>query len=261
MCTLFIAREVYDASPLVIAANRDEWYARAASAPARFSETAEGVQVLAGRDLVAQGTWMGTTREGFFVAVTNQRTFAAPKADARSRGALVADLLRAGSHREARRLIEGIDGREYNGFNVIFGDARAVSVAYGRPSEARVELEEVPVGMHVLPNDRLDSRTMPKVERVLELAPRDVHLAWPELGQALARMLGDHQTPAPESVDAPPSSARFDLETVVKLHAVCIHTPVYGTRSATLLAMAPGKLQHYEFAEGAACVTPFVSVA
>ena len=63
MCTLLLAWQVDPERPLVVAANRDEFYGRA-SAPAQL--WSEAPQVLAGRDLQGGGTWLGVTRAGRF---------------------------------------------------------------------------------------------------------------------------------------------------------------------------------------------------
>ena len=84
MCTLLLAWGVDPARPLLVAANRDELYARP-TAPAQF--WADAPQVLAGRDLEAGGTWLGVTRGGRFAALTNVREPGVrPSPNARSRG-------------------------------------------------------------------------------------------------------------------------------------------------------------------------------
>ena len=70
MCMLVLAYRVRADCPLLLAANRDELYDRPA-APARFWP--EAPQLLAGRDLLAGGSWLGVTRAGRFAAVTNYR--------------------------------------------------------------------------------------------------------------------------------------------------------------------------------------------
>jgi uncharacterized protein with NRDE domain len=70
MCLVFIAWRVHPDYPLVVAANRDEFFARP-TAPAAF--WTEAPDVLAGRDLEAGGSWMGITRGGRFAALTNFR--------------------------------------------------------------------------------------------------------------------------------------------------------------------------------------------
>src|SRR5687767_9378576 len=92
MCTLLLAWHVHPALALVVAANRDEEYGRPTE-PARF--WADAPELLAGRDLVAGGTWLGVTRAGRFAAITNVREPGVPApAGVRSRGELVAGFLR-----------------------------------------------------------------------------------------------------------------------------------------------------------------------
>ncbi|HEY7767706.1 NRDE family protein, partial [Longimicrobium sp.] len=91
MCLIVLAIDQHPRHRLIAAANRDEFYARPTATAAWWSD-APGV--LAGRDLQEGGTWMGVTRAGRFAAITNYRETAPPRADAPSRGALVADFLR-----------------------------------------------------------------------------------------------------------------------------------------------------------------------
>ena len=87
MCLILVAWKVHPAFPLVVAANRDEFFARPTSAAAFWKDAP---QVLAGRDLDAGGTWMGVTCAGRFAALTNFRDPAQMRASAPSRGPLVA---------------------------------------------------------------------------------------------------------------------------------------------------------------------------
>ena len=70
MCLIFVAHGVRDDYPLVVAANRDEFHSRAASAATFWSDAPN---VLAGRDLQAGGTWLGVDNRGRFSAITNYR--------------------------------------------------------------------------------------------------------------------------------------------------------------------------------------------
>ena len=125
MCLIVFAWQVIPGIPLIAAANRDEYYARA-TAPA--SAWPEHPQIYAGRDLKAGGSWMGIsqsetgTASPRFAAITNIRAPAEHRDDAPSRGHLVADYL-AGSM-SAQEYVDtiraGIDA--YNGFNLVLGD-------------------------------------------------------------------------------------------------------------------------------------------
>ena len=70
MCLIVLAWRVRPDFPLIVAANRDEFHARPA---ARAAFWQDHPAILAGRDLEANGTWMGVTRSGRFAAVTNYR--------------------------------------------------------------------------------------------------------------------------------------------------------------------------------------------
>src|SRR5579872_5578427 len=129
MCTLIAIFGVHPDLPLIVAANRDELYARPWAPPARVRESPV---VVAGLDLTQKGTWLGVTRDGFFAGVTNQRTHGEVDAAKKSRGKLVLDVLEAGSVDAVVALVSGVDAREYNPFNLLFGDARSLHVAYAR---------------------------------------------------------------------------------------------------------------------------------
>jgi len=85
MCLIVFAWRPGHAQPLVVAANRDEFYARPSLPLAQWPEAP---QVYAGRDLEAGGTWLGIGAAGRFAALTNIRNPHQPPA-LRSRGELV----------------------------------------------------------------------------------------------------------------------------------------------------------------------------
>lgn len=90
MCLIFVSHGMTEGYPLVVAANRDEFYDRAAS-PAAFWD--DHPDILAGRDLVARGTWLGVSRGHRFAALTNFRSGLPRDPNAPSRGDLVRDFL------------------------------------------------------------------------------------------------------------------------------------------------------------------------
>lgn len=254
VCTFVVLNRVRDDLPLVLAANRDEIYAREAEPP---QVLVDQPRVIGGRDVRSGGTWLGVTPGGFFAGVTNQRTYSGPDPSLESRGPLVVHALELGNREAVRAMLERLDPGRYNSFNLIYGDASGVEVAYGRREAARVEIAEMPPGLHVVPNDRIDSPEFPKVIRLRQLIEPALQAPWPELRATLVGALADHEQPPPDSLPPLPPGSRFDADFVRKLHAVCIHTPNYGTRSATLLALTSGAVADYEFAPGPPCTTPF----
>jgi uncharacterized protein with NRDE domain len=119
MCLILLAWRAHAEYPLAVAANRDEFHARPASAAGFWSDHPG---VLAGRDLQAGGTWMGVARSGKFAAVTNYRGAHEPSA-AHSRGALVTGFL---AHAQAPgTYMESVFAKSnsYSGFNLLIADA------------------------------------------------------------------------------------------------------------------------------------------
>ena len=70
MCLIVLAWRPGHAQPLLVAANRDEFYARP-SQP--LAEWPDRPGLIAGRDLQAGGTWLGVGPGGRFAALTNIR--------------------------------------------------------------------------------------------------------------------------------------------------------------------------------------------
>lgn len=257
MCTVVAIKARHAEIPLVVAANRDEFYARPTRAPARVHE--EPIAV-AGIDVQKGGTWMGANALGVFVALTNQRQYEGADDSLSSRGQIVLDALAETDVEGIDAILESLDGRDYNGFNLLYGDATTLRVAYARSELARVEIEDLADGVWVLPNDRIGSPEFPKARRAQQLVEPILETGWPALAGDVRRLLADHERPPIERVPAPPPGSVFTHEIVHLLQSICVHTPVYGTRSSTLLALSPGAVEHYLYADGPPCEAPFADI-
>ncbi|MEM9189558.1 MAG: NRDE family protein [Myxococcota bacterium] len=246
MCTIIALHHVHPRYPLVIAANRDELYARPASGP---QVLVSAPRVVGGKDLERGGTWMGLSTTPFFVGLTNQRTYQREERP-KSRGAIPLEALRRGSMEGARALLEEIDPREYREFNLIYGDGRSLEVAYVR--ETGVERVALSAGVHVLANDRMGSPHFPKEQRARDLVAVDVEPL------ALRSVLRDRTLPPLDTFPDPPAGT-FSKAFIRELQALCIHTLNYGTRSATILWFEPDPLRvgGYLFADGPPDETEF----
>ncbi len=251
MCTLIILNGLPGPWPVVLAANRDEFYGRPSEAPSFISDAPP---IFAGRDLRAGGTWMGVTPGGFFAGLTNQRQPAGAATDRRSRGEVVVNVLRAGDGPSARRYLEGLDPTAYNPFNLVFGDAHKLEVVYARDT---TRFAEVPRGLHVLPNDVLNAPSFPKVIRARALLA-EAPPAGAGLLHRVAETLAD--TTPPDALPEEPGVPYPD-EVRAALHSLCVRTPLYGTRSASIVALRPGGVSRYLFADGAPDETPFVDMS
>jgi len=96
MCLIAWNWQPKSTTPLLLIANRDEFYARPTAALHWWQDAG----ILAGRDLQAGGTWLGISRTGRLAALTNHRDPANVRADAPSRGELVSAFLQTDTSAE-----------------------------------------------------------------------------------------------------------------------------------------------------------------
>lgn len=222
MCLILIAHQVDADWPLVVLGNRDEFYDRPTS---RLAPWPEAPEILAGRDLLAGGTWMGTRSDGRWAAVTNYREPDAPGHAACSRGWLVRDYLLGD-----QTIAEFLDylrchERAYAGFNLLLGNRQEVWHCSNRDPHQR----QLAPGLYGLSNGRFDG-PWPKVRKgkrkLTEL------LAYDHWKTEDAFTLMADQTRPPRS-ELPETGLPDEWEHA--LSAIFIHTSNYGTRSTSLL--------------------------
>ncbi len=216
MCILLVAYHAHPDYDLVVAANRDEFYARP-STPAAYWP--EHPVLLAGRDLQAGGTWLGVNSSGHFSAVTNLRGAHQPAAGY-SRGHLVRDfLLRSVSTAHFLARLD-LDARRYAGCNLILCDD---SRLYCWSNEGNRELQP---GIYGISNTAF-AYPWPKVERLKAAFAPLRKLTGAALAEALLGALRDAEISNPDRVPEPDFSR---LE-----ETIFVHTPGYGTRCSSIV--------------------------
>lgn len=224
MCLVVVALARHPRYSLVVAANRDEYHARAAL-PAHWGDRAPYAGMLAGRDLAAGGTWMGVRRDGRWALVTNVREGRGSDTTAPSRGELVPVVLNAPSASALSALRQ--KAAAYNGFNLLTGDAGSAMWVSNRTDDERMLAQ----GVHGLSNARLDT-PWPKLKRT-----RDAVDAWATRGHddlaPLFAALADRTRAA--DADLPATGVPLEWERL--LSAPFIVSDDYGTRCSTVLAI------------------------
>ncbi len=213
MCTLIVATGVWQAAPLVVAANRDEALKRPAEGPGLRMR--QGVRILAPRDLEAGGTWLGLNGEGLFVGLTN-RFGAGGRSGTRSRGLLVLDMLSRSTLDAALEALMQLSPERHNGFHLVLADQeRAHLLVNDGQRHHHFELEP---GVHVV------------TERSLGAAPTQR----PGLvGREVRNLFGP---------SLPTSAAWAGLlrtRSAEPLEGICVNesTLDYGTRSSTIVQL------------------------
>ena len=122
MCTLAILRRPEHDWPVIIGANRDEMVDRPADPPARHWP--DRAEIVAGRDRLAGGSWLGLNDWGVAAAVLNRHGSLGPAAGLRSRGELVLEALDHADAVAAARALSDLDPASYRSFNLIVADNR-----------------------------------------------------------------------------------------------------------------------------------------
>jgi uncharacterized protein with NRDE domain len=209
---------------LLLLSNRDEFYARPAS-PLHWWG---GEHVLAGKDLQAGGTWLGISRSGRLAALTNYRDPASNKADAPSRGELVADFLQS-DQQAIDYLTQLADhSHRYNPFNLLVCDGQQLLGLEGR-----------------------HSKIVPMQAGIGAVSNADFHTPWPKLRalkqglqqqlacdandtEAMLSMLKNNAV----AIDAELPHTGIPLALERTLSSAFITSPAYGTRACSVVRLS-----------------------
>ncbi len=235
MCLMVFAWRSHPDYPLVLAANRDEFYLRRTRPAAWWGHA---VSVLAGHDEEAGGTWLGITRRGRFAALTNVRAPSERNPHAPSRGTLVLSALQ--SPESPAGWLESNAARmsAYNGFNLLLGDIGPMSHGE-RISEPRLDYftnrggaaaRSLVPGVYGLSNASLDT-PWPKVTRAVtrfacSIASRvDVEM--------LVRLLENRELA--RDAELPSTGVPYEWERA--LSSIQIRANGYGTRASTVITV------------------------
>ncbi|PIE37433.1 MAG: hypothetical protein CSA53_06195 [Gammaproteobacteria bacterium] len=225
MCLIVFAHQVDSDHPLLVAANRDEFYARPTT-PSQFWP--QHPDVLAGRDGLAGGTWMGVTRQGRFTAITNYRDPAATQPKPRSRGLLTLDYLTGDKSPEAFiKQLEGATG-DFADFNLLLGDGKDLwyfaSIA-GNQTSQRLE-----PGIYGLSNAELNT-PWPKVNLGKAQLQQLIDSREAITHDSLMATISDHESA--DSAALKQLNLDSGMDQLLSAQFICAGT--YGTRSCTTL--------------------------
>src|SRR6266481_3612581 len=157
MCLLAVQYKSVPEAPILVAANREEAYDRAALVP---SIQPGKPRVLSGVDTKAGGTWLGVNQSGLFVGAANRPRLFTPSSP-KSRGLLCRDLLRANSARHAVDIaMEELTANKYDGVNFVIADYESGWAVHGGDDPNVTELIE---GLNIISsfdvNDMRDERS------------------------------------------------------------------------------------------------------
>lgn len=200
MCVVALALDAHPEWRIILAGNRDEFHARP-SAPLAHWEHADS-HIIAGRDLVSGGTWLGVSEGGRLAVVTNIRTPSPPDPAKASRGDLVTGYLRG----KNALALDTLD--RFNAFSLITIGPDGATLTANRPSPMSIPIL---AGIHGLSNG-LPHEGWPRKSRLLAAFSEVISTA-NDLPDAMMGLL------ASESID----------------DSIFIRSDIYGTRCSTLV--------------------------
>jgi uncharacterized protein with NRDE domain len=224
MCLILFAVACHPRYRLVLAANRDEFYQRPTEAAMFWNDFPN---VLAGRDLLSSGTWLGISKTGRLAAVTNFRDPNQSTGE-KSRGFLVSNFL-SNTHPIAEYLSQIQSQKdEYAGFNLLTADfSRSNEIFYFSNREDAVKA--INPGVYGLSNHLLDTpwpkvlKGKSKLQKTLENEELSV--------DSIFEMLADRTIA--EVKDLPDTGIGKEREKV--LSPAFIEASDYGTRCSTVI--------------------------
>ncbi|GHM99434.1 hypothetical protein WSM22_09240 [Cytophagales bacterium WSM2-2] len=231
MCLIFLSVNEHPNYKLIVAANRDEFYARKTTAAEFWKNHPE---ILGGCDLEAVkpdgtcGTWMAVNKNGRIAMVTNYRDLKNIKSNAPSRGYLVTDFLLSQEPPESYLRKVEPKASEYNGFNLIVGSVEGLFYL----SNYKSGVDRIEHGLHGLSNALLDT-PWPKVSKGKE--QMKTLFAQPEIDaeKILEALRDEHQAPDSQLPDT-----GVGLERERMLSAMFIKSPNYGSRCSTIVTIS-----------------------
>ncbi len=234
MCILFLAINKHPEYPLIVAANRDEDFARPSQSMHYWPDSPG---ILAGRDTLKGGTWLGVNSAGYFCAVTNFRTAESSDNEAKSRGELVHRYLK--NEDTEKQFITRLqdDKSRYNPFNLVFGDRDKVQVF----SSIDSSLHHLSEGFHSLSNGKVDQH-WPKmssgVQRLTELISENSKIELHKLNAIMRdeTKADDHELP----------STGVSLAVEKHLSSIFIRGENYGTRTTSYLLYSGNEIEIHE---------------
>ncbi|MGZ8409646.1 MAG: NRDE family protein [Hyphomicrobium sp.] len=251
MCTLVVLRRPDHPWPLLLAANRDEMDNRPWLPPGRHWPDRD--DVVAGRDELAGGTWLGLNDDGVVAAILNRINTLGPALGIRSRGELPLEALDNGDAQSAADALTHLDPAAYRPFNMIVADnaqgfwIRAVHGGNG--GAGRIDVFELPPGLSMLTAYDLNDTRSPRMRHYL---PRFAEAAVPvpERGdwKEWMTLLADE---GHEPTAGPGGAMRITTDTG------------FGTVSSALIALPAGgrdRAPIWLFAPGPPGVAPYVPV-
>ena len=226
MCILFIAIKQHPEFPLIVCANRDEFYQRPTLAAHQWRK--EENNIIAGKDLKAGGSWLGINPQGYFCAVTNFRKGKSESKDLKSRGELVTNFL-ISEYSQFNRFQEYLanNSDNYGPFNLVYGNLDGLYCYSSENKQNRL----LTSGFHSVSNGFIDDYWPKMSSGVKQLQELIAHPCRIDDKDQLLNLLKDNSQAFDDSL--PNTGVSYEWEKL--LSSIFIAAEDYGTRASTVM--------------------------
>ncbi|HIJ83419.1 MAG: uncharacterized protein HW380_1924 [Magnetococcales bacterium] len=242
MCSVVIHYRPDHDWPILLAANRDEMMDRPWLAPGRHWP--EQKFIIAGKDQLAGGSWLGMNDWGVVAIILNRLGTLGTQPGKSSRGQLVLRVLHYKNAKDAvtqfRSLLTTQDFRPFNLIIADFLSAFWISWRVTKDEkQPTLSIQDIPPGLHMLTSRELDDRADPRIQgflpRFLECSSPDPELDWSSWAELM-------KSCTPLAGAGPDSAMCFQLESrfaTVSSSLIALPNPMDGKRFPAWL-FAPG---------------------
>ena len=233
MCLIAWNWQPDSATPLLLIANRDEFYSRPSAALHWWQDGS----VLAGKDLQGGGTWLGVDRHGRLAALTNYRDPQNNRPNARSRGPLVSGFLQGNLSADDYLARLSHEVGQFNPFNLLLFD-----------------------GQQLVGFESRGARCVAMSPGIGAVSNAQFNTPWPKLVRlkaALAGLAALEQTPAdarlfeilvdrtvPLDANLPHTGIPLEIERALAMAFIAL--PDYGTRASSVVRIHRTTLEFVE---------------
>ncbi len=225
MCSIILRIDAYG---ILIGANRDEMLSRPWQLPAAYWPAYPGV--IAGRDTLAGGTWMGLNGYGVMAAILNREGTLGPAPGKRSRGELPLLALQHPTAGAAANALATLDTGAYRSFNMVIADSGSAFLLRGLEGGAPLASTLTP-GMWMITAGEPNDLTRPRIARHLPKFSAAPAAAWPSL-------LADNAAPLASALNIPPQHG-------------------FGTVCSSIVTLSKSAAATWAFASGPPHLVPF----
>ena len=223
MCTAFFALGLHPHYPLIIASNRDEFYARPANAVCLWGDP----PTISGLDCKANGTWFAVSPQGRFSLVTNYRGGKTSADQVRSRGEL--PLLFVQGNDDQEKFLDHLRKIKhlYSPFSLVFGDRASIRY-FSSPIGESGNIAEGLLGLsNAAPDVPWPKVVRGKAAMQHALALEDEN----ELSTALFALLSSKDRASPNELP----TTGIPQEQEEFLSSIFIASATYGTRASSVV--------------------------